>query len=85
MNITFNKDTYLVMDRSQINFKGVELVLLSEKFITVKKNQETTWDELKPVVISHINDYFQNNKKPILNTRKISKVGKIFTKKSLKQ
>ena len=50
-----------------LNFKGVELVLLSEKFITVKKTQETTWDELKPVVISHINDYFQNNKKPILN------------------
>ena len=53
--------------KSLLNFKGVELVLLSEKFITVKKNQETTWDELKPVVISHINDYFQNNKKPILN------------------
>jgi NFU1 iron-sulfur cluster scaffold homolog, mitochondrial len=50
-----------------LNFKGVELVLLSEKFITVKKTQETTWDELKPVVISHINDYFENNKKPILN------------------
>ncbi|MDA9624402.1 NifU family protein [Pelagibacteraceae bacterium] len=50
-----------------LNFKGVELVLLSEKFITVKKTQDTTWDELKPVVISHINDYFQNNKKPILN------------------
>ena len=53
--------------KSLLNFKGVELVLLSEKFITVKKTQETTWDELKPVVISHINDYFQNNKKPILN------------------
>ena len=50
-----------------LNFKGVELVLLSEKFITVKKTQETTWDELKPVVISHINHYFENNKKPILN------------------
>ena len=53
--------------KSLLNFKGVELVLLSEKFITVKKTQETTWDELKPVVISHINDYFENNKKPILN------------------
>jgi len=53
--------------KNLLNFKGVELVLLSEKFITVKKTQETTWDELKPVVISHINDYFQNNKKPILN------------------
>ncbi len=56
-----------VFVKNLLNFKGVELVLLSEKFITVKKTQETTWDELKPVVISHINDYFQNNKKPILN------------------
>ena len=49
-----------------LNFKGVELVLLSEKFISVKKNKEVSWDELKPMVISHINDYFEQNHEPIL-------------------
>ena len=25
-----------------------------------------SWDELKPMIISHLNDYFQNNDEPIL-------------------
>ena len=54
-----------------LNFKGVELVLLSEKFLTVKKNKEVSWNELKPMVISHLNDYFQKNSEPIL--KKIEK------------
>jgi|TARA_B100001093_G_scaffold429143_1_gene424240 Fe-S cluster biogenesis protein NfuA len=49
-----------------LNFKGVELVLLSENFLSVKKIKEVSWDELKPMVISHLNDYFEKNKAPIL-------------------
>ena len=49
-----------------LNFKGVELVLLSEKFLSVKKTKEVSWNELKPMVISHLNDYFENNNEPIL-------------------
>ncbi len=49
-----------------LNFKGVELVLLSKNFLSVNKNDEISWDELKPMVISHLNHYFENNKDPIL-------------------
>ena len=52
-----------------LNFKGVELVLLSETFLSVKKSKDTTWDELKPMVISHLNDYFEKNEEPILNKK----------------
>ena len=38
-----------------LNFKGVELVLLSKNFLSVKKTEETSWNELKPMVISHLN------------------------------
>ena len=63
-NIKDIKNTFI---KNLLNFKGVELVLLSESFITVKKTQETSWSELIPTVISHINDYFQKNNKPILS------------------
>ena len=53
-----------------LNFKGVELVLLSEKFLSVKKTKEVSWNELKPMVISHLNDYFEKNNKPILSANK---------------
>ena len=49
-----------------LNFKGVELILLSEKFLSVKKTKEVSWNELKPMVISHLNDYFEKNDGPVL-------------------
>ena len=52
-----------------LNFKGVELILLSEKFLTVKKTKEVSWNELKPMVISHLNDYFEKNNEPILKNK----------------
>ena len=52
-----------------LNFKGVELVLLSDSFLSVKKDENISWDILKPMVISHMNDYFERNEKPILNTK----------------
>jgi len=54
-----------------LNFKGVELILLSEKFLSVKKTKEVSWNELKPMVISHLNDYFEKNQGPILKESKI--------------
>ena len=53
-----------------LDFKGVELVLLSKNFISVKKSDEVSWTELKPMVISHLNDYFENNNEPILKNIK---------------
>ena len=52
-----------------LNFGGVELVLLSENFLSVKKTKEASWEELKPMVISHLNDYFEKNKQPILKDK----------------
>ena len=49
-----------------LNFKGVELVLLSKNFLSVNKTKEVSWNELKPMVISHLNDYFEKNSDPIL-------------------
>lgn len=63
-----------VFIREILNFKGVELVLLSKNFLSVKKTKEISWNELKPMVISHLNHYFENSKEPILNSE--SKKGK---------
>tara|TARA_B100000123_G_scaffold235648_1_gene186667 strand:+ start:66 stop:611 length:546 start_codon:yes stop_codon:yes gene_type:complete len=49
-----------------LNFKGVELILLSKNFLSVKKTDDVSWNELKPMVISHLNDYFEKNNEPIL-------------------
>ena len=58
--------------KNLLKLDGVELVLLADNFLSVKKNKEISWDVLKPTVISHMNDYFEKNNKPILN-KKIQK------------
>ena len=56
-----------------MEFNGVELVLVSKNFLSVKKNDKTSWNELKPMVISHLNHYFENNDEPILKEIKKNK------------
>ena len=53
-----------------LGFKGVELVLLSKNFLSVNKSEEASWNDLKPMVISHLNHYFENNDEPILKENK---------------
>ena len=57
-----------------LGFKGIELVLLSENFLSVKKTKSASWNDLKPMVISHLNHYFESNKDPILKKEEFKKV-----------
>ena len=52
--------------KNLLKSNGIELILISENFISVKKDDNVSWDILKPSIISTINDYFEKNKKPIL-------------------
>ena len=52
--------------KNLLKFEGVELVLVSKKFISVKKSDDVNWNVLKPSIISAINDYTEKNKEPIL-------------------
>ena len=64
-----DKEIRIPFVKELLNFKGVELILLSEKFLSVKKTKEVSWNELKPMVISHLNDYFEKNDDPILKRK----------------
>ena len=71
-----DKEIGIPFVKELLNFNGVELILLSEKFLSVKKSKEASWNELKPMVISHLNDYFEKNEGPILKeSKKIEKNG----------
>ena len=57
-----------------LEFKGVELVLLSKNFLSVKKTDNASWSDLKPMVISHLNHYFENSNEPILKENKDNEI-----------
>ena len=44
-------------------------MLLAKNFISVKKEENVSWDELKPMIISHINHYFEKNNGTYFNRK----------------
>jgi len=62
--------------KSLLKIDGVELILVSNNFLSVKKEEKASWETIKPSIISHLNDYFQTNKKPILFKEKEKSIAK---------
>ena len=61
-----------------LNFDGVELVLISKNFMSVKKDEKTSWETLKPTIISSINDYFEKNNQPMILKKNSTSKKKTF-------
>ena len=55
--------------KNLLEFDGVELILISENFISVKKNEKVKWDALKPSIISLMNAHIEKVKRPILSKK----------------
>ena len=50
-----------------LSMKEVNMVFLGPDFITVKKTEQILWKEIKPKIISLINEYYLENKDSILD------------------
>ena len=48
--------------RNILSVNGVEGVFLGKDFISVNKDENSKWDEIKHIVISLINDFYSNGK-----------------------
>ena len=50
-----------------LSMKEINMVFLGPDFITVKKNEQILWEEIKPKIISLINEYYLENKDSVLD------------------
>ena len=50
-----------------LSMKEVNMVFLGQDFITVKKTEQILWKEIKPKIISLINDYYLKDNVSILD------------------
>ena len=55
----------LVINIMSIN--GVESIFLGQDFISVNKNENINWDEIKHIVISLINDFYADGKEFVID------------------
>ena len=53
--------------RNILSVNGVEGIFLGADFISVNKNDQIKWDEIKHIVISLINDFYSNGKEFVID------------------
>ena len=53
--------------RNILSINGVEGIFLSKDFISVNKFDDTSWDEIKHIVISFINDFYSAGKECVIS------------------
>ena len=60
--ITNKDDLENDLIRDILSINGVEGIFLGQDFISVNKNDEAKWEEIKHIVISLINDFYADGK-----------------------
>ena len=60
--ITSKKDTNNQLVQELLSINGVESIFLGDDFISVNKQNKISWDEIKHIVISLINEFYSNGK-----------------------
>ena len=64
--ITKKDETNNELIRNLLSVNGVEGIFLGRDFISINKNDKISWDEIKHIVISLINDFYLNGKECVI-------------------
>tara|TARA_Y100001970_G_scaffold284226_1_gene401141 strand:+ start:485 stop:1024 length:540 start_codon:yes stop_codon:yes gene_type:complete len=65
--ITNKDDIGNELVKNIMNVNGVEGIFLGDDFISVNKNDETKWEEIKHIVISLINEFYSDGKEFVID------------------
>ena len=64
--ITNKENTHNELVRNILSVNGVEGIFLGQDFISVNKNENINWEEIKHIVISLINDFYADGKEFVI-------------------
>ena len=64
--ITKKDETNNDLLRNLLSISGVEGIFLGKDFISINKNHNIEWDEIKHIVISLINDFYLSGKECVI-------------------
>ena len=65
--ITNKEDMQNELVRNILSINGVEGIFLGRDFISVNKNENIKWEEIKHIVISLINDFYADGKEFVID------------------
>ena len=61
------KDTNNFLIRNILSINGVTGIFLGEDFLSVNKKTDIEWENIKHIIISHINEYYADGNESIIN------------------
>ena len=61
------EDTKNILVKDLLSVNGVLGVYLGKDFISINKNNSASWDEIKHIVISLINDFYSSGREFVVN------------------
>ncbi len=64
--ITKKDQTNNELIRNLLSVNGVEGIFLGKDFISINKQEKISWDEIKHIVISLINDFYSSGKECVI-------------------
>ena len=65
--ITKKDETNNELVRNLLSVNGVEGIFLGKDFISINKYDDVSWDEIKHIVISLINDFYSSGREYVIN------------------
>ncbi len=65
--ITKKDDVKNELIRNILSINGIEGIFLSKDFISINKYDETSWEDIKHIIISLINDYYSTGKEFVID------------------
>ena len=72
--ITKKDQTNNELIKNLLSINGVEGIFLGNDFISINKLEDTSWDEIKHIVISLINDFYSNGKEFVIEENLSEKI-----------
>ena len=79
LEITDKKLTNNELVRNILSINGVTGVFLADEFLSVNKEQNIEWEDLKHIIISFINDFYSNGAELIIDKNNLHQKSKSFT------
>ena len=79
-SIEFSKkdDLNNILIKNILEINGVESLFLGSDFLSVNKNQNIDWEDIKHIVISLINEFFEEGNELIVDKNLNNKIIKII-------
>ena len=69
IEITKKDETNNELIKNILSVNGVEGILLADDFISVSKLEKISWDEIKHIIISLMNDFYSDGKDFVLDSK----------------